>query len=39
MKGYVCPVGYYGYMPSEERWVLFDTESEYAEYFREHEER
>lgn len=35
--GYVVDTGYYGFMPSICKYLLFDTEDEYVEYFREME--
>lgn len=35
--GYVTYEGYYGYLPSLRKYLLFDTEEEYVEYFYEME--
>lgn len=35
MKGYNVPDGYMGYMPSLGRYILFSTEGEYAEIYKE----
>lgn len=34
MKGYYVAFGYMGYMPDASRYVLFATEQEYAETYR-----
>ena len=36
MKGYSVPNGYMGYIPNENRYMLFATESEYYEYLLVH---
>lgn len=35
MKGYVVASGYMGYFPSLGKYLLFATETEYAEAYRE----
>ena len=35
MKGYVVKSGYMGYIHTEDRYMLFATEDEYAEYMEE----
>jgi hypothetical protein len=37
MKGYPIDTGYMGYIPSQNRYILFATESEYIEYIMEME--
>lgn len=32
MKGYYTNTGYMGYVPSENRYILFASESDYIEY-------
>lgn len=34
-KGYNTPEGYYGWIPWEDIWMLFPTQSEYYEYLKE----
>lgn len=34
-KGYVIPSGYMGYLPELGKYLLFATEAEYAEAYRE----
>lgn len=38
MKGYVVSTGYMGYFPEIGKYLLFATEAEYAEAYREDEE-
>lgn len=38
MKGYVVSTGYMGYLPISGKYLLFATEAEYAETYREEEE-
>ena len=38
MKGYTVSFGYMGYLPSVGRYLLFCSEDEYAERFREEEQ-
>lgn len=38
MKGYYNEDYYMGYLPSIGRYFRFDTDDEYAEYYRENEE-
>lgn len=38
MKGYTVGSGYMGYIPSEGKYQLFETDDEHAEYIREMEE-
>lgn len=35
MKGYQVPEGYMGYIPSENKYVLFATEQDYIDTFKE----
>ena len=35
MKGFATAEGYYGFMPSLCKYLLFDTEQEYIDYFNE----
>lgn len=35
MKGYLISSGYMGYLPELDGYILFCTEDEYYEYFRE----
>lgn len=37
MSGYYTSKGFFGYLPSEWTYRLFETEDEYVEYFRENE--
>lgn len=37
MKGYPVPNGFKGYIPRSNTYILFDTEEEYVEYYRERE--
>jgi len=37
MKGYPVSTGFMGYIPKSETYILFDTEEEYVEYYRERE--
>lgn len=37
MSGYYTSEGFLGYLPSEWKYRLFETEDEYVEYFRENE--
>ena len=38
MKGYTVSFGYMGYLPTLGRYLLFCSEDEYAERFREEEQ-
>lgn len=33
--GYIVGSGYMGYVPSDEKWMLFASEEEYLEYISE----
>ena len=35
MKGYAIASGYMGYVPSKGKYMLFDTENEYVNWYRE----
>lgn len=37
MKGFPTEYGYHGYIPSSNRYMLFDTEEEYLLYYLENE--
>lgn len=37
MKGYITPYGYLGWMPIYKRYILFSTEAEYFEAYKEQE--
>jgi hypothetical protein len=35
-RGYVSRYGYWGWVPWEDKYMLFDSEEEYMDYLHEH---